>query len=191
MTILLLAGSPANPSRSTRLLHHIGEKLVLLGHGYAKLHVRDLPAQALLHGDHDHPEVRLALAQVAQAEAVVVATPVYKAAYSGVLKVFLDLLPQDGLAGKVTLPVATGGSQSHMLALDYGLRPVLSALGASHVLSSIYATEAQVAWSAGDGLTLDAPIARRVAEGVGQLSTALLARQASRVPEELAAERSA
>ena len=62
---------------------------------------------------------------------MVVSTPVYKAAYSGVLKVFLDLLPQFGLAGKVVLPLVTGGTASHVLAIDYALRPVLLALGAS------------------------------------------------------------
>jgi FMN reductase len=77
---------------------------------------------------------------------VVVATPVYKAAYSGILKAFLDLLPQFGLTNKLVLPLATGGSQSHMLALDYALRPVLSSLNPKHVLPSIYATEAQVTW---------------------------------------------
>ena len=51
MNILLLAGSPSTPSRSTRLLHHVGERLALLGHRYVKLHVRDLPAQALVHAD--------------------------------------------------------------------------------------------------------------------------------------------
>ena len=48
MTILLLAGSPSISSRSTRLLHHVGERLGLLGHRYSRLHVLDLPAQALL-----------------------------------------------------------------------------------------------------------------------------------------------
>ena len=54
-----------------------------------------------------------------------VATPVYKAAYSGLLKVLLDLLPQTALKEKTVLPLATGGSPHHMLALDYALRPVL------------------------------------------------------------------
>ena len=52
MNILLLAGSPSTPSRSTRLLHHVGERLALLGHRYVKLHVRDLPAQALVRADN-------------------------------------------------------------------------------------------------------------------------------------------
>jgi NAD(P)H-dependent FMN reductase len=109
MNILLLAGSPSMPSRSTRLLQHVGDKLALLGHRHAQLQVRDLPAQALLHADFTHPDILAAQAQLAQADAIVISTPVYKAAYSGILKAFLDLLPQDGLDGKLVLPLATGG----------------------------------------------------------------------------------
>lgn len=175
MTILLLAGSPSAPSRSTRLLNHVGDKLVRLGHRYARLEVRDLPGQAILRADWNDAEVKAALATVAEASAVVVATPVYKAAYSGILKAFLDLLPQFGLTDKLVLPLATGGSQSHMLALDYALRPVLSSLGPKHVLPSIYATEAQVTWDEQTGLTLDPVIEARVDEGVAQLSQSLQA----------------
>jgi FMN reductase len=173
MTILLLAGSPSAPSRSSRLLNHAGEKLALLGHRYSRIDVRDLPAEALLHADFGNAAIEAALLRVAEASAVVIATPVYKAAYSGVLKAFLDLLPQFGLTGKLVLPLATGGSQSHMLALDYALRPVLSSLNPRHVLPSIYATEAQVVWSEQGGLTLDATIVERVQEGVDQLSYGL------------------
>ncbi|KRB93013.1 NADPH-dependent FMN reductase [Noviherbaspirillum sp. Root189] len=181
MSILLLAGSPSIPSRSTRLLHHVGERLALLGHRYSKLHVLDLPAQAVLQADFSNPDIRIAKSQVEQADAVVIATPVYKAAYSGVLKAFLDLLPQDGLDGKLVLPIATGGSQSHMLALDYALRPVLSALAARHVLPSIYATEAQVAWTADKGLTVDPAIAERITEGIEHLSENLYALRRAKI----------
>lgn len=173
MTILLLAGSPSSPSRSTRLLHYAGERLALRGHRAHSLQVRDLPAVALLQADFGNAGLTAARALVAAADALVIATPVYKAAYSGVLKTFLDLLPQDGLKGKLVLPLATGGSQSHMLALDYALRPVLSALGAHHVLPSIYATDAQVLWTPAKGLALDADIARRIADGVDTLADAL------------------
>lgn len=179
MSILLLAGSPSIPSRSTRLLHHVGERLALLGHRYRELHVLDLPAQALLQADFSNTDIKQAQALVEQARAVVISTPVYKAAYSGVLKAFLDVLPQDGLGGKLVLPLATGGSQSHMLALDYALRPVLSALGAKQVLPSIYATDAQINWSAEKGLILDPFIAQRISDGVAHLSANL---QAMRAP---------
>jgi FMN reductase len=173
MNIVLLAGSPSAQSRSTRLLHHIGERLALLGLDPSVLQVRDLPAEALLHADFRNPALLAAQEQVKLADALVVATPIYQAAYSGVLKAFLDLLPQNSLAGKPVLPVAVGGSQSHMLALDYALRPVLAALGAPHVLPGIYATEAQVKWNAEPGLILDAAIAERISDGVRHLAACL------------------
>lgn len=51
---------------------------------------------------------------------MIIATPIYKAAYTGVLKVFLDLLPTNALAGKIILPIGTGATPAHLLALDYG-----------------------------------------------------------------------
>lgn len=118
MSVLLIGGSPAPQSGSARLLQHIGDRLTLLGHRSHRIHVRDLPAEALLHADFADAAIVRALALVHEADAVVIATPVYKASYTGILKAFLDLLPQGGLAGKLVLPLATGGSQSHMLALD-------------------------------------------------------------------------
>ncbi|MES2741215.1 MAG: NADPH-dependent FMN reductase [Pseudomonadota bacterium] len=174
MTIILLGGSPALASSSSRLLLHVGERLALRGHRHTALQVRDLPARALLHADHADAAIARALTAIAAADAIVIATPIYKASYTGLLKAFLDLLPQDGLAGKLVLPLATGGGQSHMLALDYALRPVLHALAARHVLSSIYATSEQLDWN-GQRLTLNPAIEARVAAGIDDLSHALLA----------------
>jgi FMN reductase len=179
MSILLLAGSPTSPSRSTRLLQFIGDQLALHDHPVHAVHVRALPAEALLHADFNDVQIRAARARVADAAAIVIGTPVYKASYSGVLKAFLDLLPQDGLQGKVILPLATGGSQSHMLALDYALRPVLAALGAELVLPSIYATDSQLAWSAESGLAIDLAIRARIDAGVEQLAACMPSAQAS------------
>ena len=173
MTILLLAGSPSAPSRSTRLLHYAGERLAFLGHRTDHLKVRDLPATALLQADFGNAGLAAAQALVADADALVIATPVYKAAYSGVLKAFLDLLPQDGLKGKLVLPLATGGSQSHMLALDYALRPVLASLAPRQILPSIYATSEQLPWRPEHGLVPAAAIAPRIDAGIEQLIHAL------------------
>ena len=75
---------------------------------------------------------------------MLISTPVYKASFAGGLKAVLDLLDEKALAGKVVLPIATGGSPAHLLALEYGLKPVLSALGARHILAGVYATDKQV-----------------------------------------------
>ena len=105
----------------------------------------------------------------AGADIVVVATPVYKAAYSGVLKVFLDLLPQTALKGKTVLPLATGGSPHHMLALDYALRPVLQSLGAKDILPGIYATDSQVVVNPEGGYHVTDEIGERLDEAVNTL----------------------
>lgn len=173
MSVLLLGGSPSLQSSSSRLLHYIGDRLALRGHRPARLEVRDLPAEAMLRADTTHAELAQALGLVRNAAVIVVATPVYKAAYTGLLKAFLDLLPQDGLAGKAVLPIATGGSQSHMLVLDYALRPVLASLSARFILPGIYATSEQVSWHSEYGLALAAPIAARVALGIEQLNEQL------------------
>lgn len=132
--ILTVSGSPSPVSRSTTLLRHVADDLARHGHDTAHLSVRDLPANALLHADFAHPDIVASLDLVAEAEGVVIATPVYKAAYTGILKAWLDLLPQYALADKAVLPLATGGSLAHALALDYGLRPVLSSMGARHIV---------------------------------------------------------
>ena len=175
MSILLLGGSPSASSSGTRLLQHIGDRLAAQGHRCTRLEVRDLPPQALLHANYTDPDIVRAARLVADAHAIVIATPVYKASYTGILKAFLDLLPQDGLDGKLVLPLATGGSQSHMLVLDYALRPVLASLSARCTLPGIYATSDQLPWSAESGLEPTAPIAARIARGVAQLSSELAA----------------
>jgi len=145
MSIVAISGSPSAGSRSARLLRHALERLSdeVPRH---EITVRDLPPAALLRGDVDDPAIRRAIAQLASAPLVLVATPIYKAAYSGLLKAFLDLLPEDALRLKSVLPLGTGGSPAHLLALEYALKPVLGALGARHVLDPVYVADAQ--WTA-------------------------------------------
>ena len=103
MSVLLIAGSPSERSRSAALLDAVSQRLGRRGTLVERLLIRDLSPQALLLADAAHRSVSAAVDQVARARAIVVATPVYKAAYSGVLKVFLDLLPQSALKGKTIL----------------------------------------------------------------------------------------
>ncbi|MBT0570181.1 NADPH-dependent FMN reductase [Curvibacter sp. CHRR-16] len=173
MSVLLIAGSPSERSRTAALLEAAGQALQTRGVQVDRLRIRDLSPQALLLADFGHPSISRALGEVAQADVVVVATPVYKAAYSGVLKAFLDLLPQDGLKNKVVLPLATGGSPHHMLALDYALRPVLQSLAARHILPGIYASDSQVALEE-NGYHISADIRRRLDEAVDTLLTETL-----------------
>lgn len=145
MSIVSISGSPSQRSRSAWLLQLAQSRLTDDENVARFIAVRDLPAGALLAADAGAPPIRAAIDAIAQAELVIVATPIYKAAYSGLLKAFLDLLPQDALRGKTVLPLATGGSLAHLLALDYALKPVLAALGARDILDGVFATDAQLA----------------------------------------------
>lgn len=144
MHITSLSASPSERSRSAWLTQFALARLEGRGTQHDDILVRRLPAAALLAADLGDPAIAAAVQAVEQADLVIVGTPIYKAAYSGLLKVFLDLLPPDALRDKLVLPLATGGSPAHLLALDYALKPVLSALGARHVLDGVFATDAQL-----------------------------------------------
>ena len=86
-----------------------------------------------------------ALRTVAQARLLVVATPVYKASYTGLLKSFLDLYGPDGLAGVVAVPLVISGNPAHALVGEVHLRPLLVELGATVPTRSLTVTEADLA----------------------------------------------
>ena len=163
--VVTLTGSPSATSRTLQLNEHVRKLLVRDGFEVASLNVRDLPAEDLLFARTDSPRLKEALDLIARADGVVVATPVYKASYTGVLKVFLDLLPQGGLAKKVVLPLATGGTLAHVLALDYALRPVLSTLGAQHVVSGLFLLDKQLERNEDQSLRIE-PEAQQKLESV-------------------------
>lgn len=158
LDVVMIAGSPTPNSRSSAVL--IGMRTVLEEHNVRTgvITVRDLPAEDLVLGRVDSPAIQNARMLVHHAAAVVIATPIYQASYSGVLKVFLDALPQTALRGKVVLPIATGGSLAHCLALDYALHPVLAAMGATTVLHGVYVLDNQI--QRNNGHTLFDPLAQ-------------------------------
>ena len=101
-----------------------------------------LPAEALL-GRGTAAAVTAAIDATTRARIVVAGTPVYRATYSGLLKIFFDLLPQDSLIGKVGVPLVTGHAAAHSLAVDHGMRPLFASLGATVVAGGVYATSEQ------------------------------------------------
>lgn len=145
MSTLVISGSPSSTSRTARLAALVAERLAAQGLQAELLDLRALPAQSLLAADFAAPEIEAALGKVARARGVVFATPVYKAAYSGLLKAFIDILPQFGLRDKVVLPLVTGGSIAHVLAIDYALRPVLSSLDPLHIVAGLFVLDKHIA----------------------------------------------
>lgn len=142
-SVVGLSGSPGQVSRSRTLLELALTALEKQGAAPSRLiDLAQLPSDGLL-GRRQSTEVTEAIQNVLDAGLLVVSTPIYRATYSGLLKVFFDLLPQDALAGKVAIPIATGGGAAHLLAVDHGLRPLLASVGALVVATGVYGTDAQ------------------------------------------------
>ena len=172
-TVLVLTGSPSHASRTAALARHVADELQIDGHDVRVVDLRTLPADALLAADASHPQIRAVVDAVLAADGLVVATPIYKAAYSGLLKVFLDLLPQRALSGKVVLPLATGGTLAHVLAIDYALRPVLVSLGAQHVSTGRFILDQHVDKTPGAPAVVDEETLRCLARTADAFGFAL------------------
>ncbi|SDP33821.1 FMN reductase [Streptomyces sp. cf386] len=172
-TVLSVSGSPSATSRTARLLRHLDDRLAAQGHEVIPFDVRTLPPEALLHAQFNHPAIVEATELVERADGIVIGTPVYKAAYSGLLKSLLDLLPQYALAGKTVLPLATGGSTAHVLAIDYALRPVLNSMGPSHITPGWFTLDKDISVGDDGTLTVAPGAAEALAHVTDQFSLAL------------------
>jgi FMN reductase len=107
------------------------------------------------------PTLAAALRAVAEADALIVVTPVFSASYSGLFKSFFDVLEKDALAGTPVLIGATGGSARHSLVLEHAMRPLFAYLRAVVVPTAVYAASED--WGA-DGL------AERIERAAGELA---------------------
>jgi len=174
---LIITGSPSGSSRTLRFAHTLSDHLGKHGLDSSLLDLRSLPAEDLLHARADAPAIRQATDQLAAARGVIVVTPVYKAAYSGLLKTFLDLLPQFGLRDKVVLPLAMGGTIAHVLSIDYALRPVLNSLDPLHIVPGLFLLDKQVVVHEDGRLEIDADLTTKL-DAITATFAAALARAA-------------
>lgn len=175
--IVLVSGSPSATSRSVAVLKDAQTQLETLGLRTTFISVRDFPAEDLVLARYDSPVFNDAKASIEQAAGIIISTPIYKASYTGTLKTFLDILPQYALRGKTLLPLATGGTLAHLLAVDYSLKPVLAVLGATEILQGVYSTDAQIRVSPDQPLDLDDELRQRLTQAVTQLAACVLARR--------------
>ena len=170
---LIITSSPSASSRSRRFAEVLTERLSTLGLDSSLLDLRTLPAEPLLHANTGALEIAHALGRLAAASGVVITTPVYKAAYSGLLKTFLDLVPQFGLRDKVVAPFAVGGTLAHVLSIDYGLRPVLSSLDPLHVVAGLFVLDKQILLDAENRVSLEPDLSPKVDAALASFATGL------------------
>ncbi len=170
MRIAVVTGNPKPASRTYGVALAVADALAAGEPEDLPSHlVIDLAEHASSLFDWSDAELTRLTAEVAAADIAIFASPTYKAAYTGMLKAFLDRYGSNGLAGTVAVPVMTGGWPGHLLAVEVHLRPVLVELGATVPARGLYVTEPEFA-------NLDAAVAKWAEAAVPLIRRALAPR---------------
>lgn len=141
---VIINGGNTRNSRLTGVQQKVEEFFQREKITFQSIYVHELPAEDLITANFKSVVIQHANQQVDEAKIIVLLTPIYKASYTGILKTYLDLLPQKALERKIIVPLAVGGSIAHLLAIEYALKPVLSVLGATEILNTVYLVDKQI-----------------------------------------------
>lgn len=171
--VTIIAGSPSENTRLNGILYGVQNLLNKVGITPEIINVRELPPEDLIYAKFDSEEIKKANKKVVHSDLLVILTPVYKASFSGVLKTYLDLLPQNSLEGKTILPIAIGGTFGHLLMVDYALKPVLTALGATHLLKGAFILDNQIRELGNNRYELDSEARNRLVSSFNTIGTLL------------------
>lgn len=150
LKLLAINGSLTPPPARTRTILDVAVAAAQHADPSVEAQVLELRDYDLEFCDGRNPDqynaaTRDALALVAAADAYLIASPVYRASYTGALKNFFDLVPNDPqgadpLRGKAVGLLATGGSDHHYLVIEHQLRPLFGFFGAQTLGRAVYAS---------------------------------------------------
>ncbi|MEU7633559.1 FMN reductase [Nocardia sp. NPDC049220] len=178
MTRVAVVSAGLSEPSSTRLL---ADRLAAAADRALSSHGRDVTFDVIEMRSHAHDltnslltgfaagGLRETINGVATADGLIAVTPIFNASFSGLFKLFFDVLETDSLAGMPVLIGATGGSARHSLALEHAVRPMFSYLRAMVVPTSVYAAAEDWASSEADGLNVR--IDRAAAEFAATVTT--------------------
>jgi FMN reductase len=137
MRIAVVCGNPRPKSRTLEAALFVAERLTGQPADVV-LDLVDIGPHLLGWGD---PVGTEAVQSVQACDVAVFASPTYKGAYTGLLKLFLDQIPTDGLNGVIAFPLMLGAALGHAMAPDLLLKPVLVELGAACPARGLYLLE--------------------------------------------------
>lgn len=132
-SVAIIAGGNKIQSRLTAVVDYAEQYLNDVGIETDIIHVHQLDAEALITADFSNDSINETHKKIENADGIIIVSPVFKAAYSGIVKTYLDLLPRGAFTGKTVLPLALGGTFAHVLAIQYSLDPVIKELGADTI----------------------------------------------------------
>ena len=139
-------------------------------------HAQDLVSHLLT--GFPSPKLQGAIDAVLAADGLIAVTPIFSASYSGLFKLFFDVIDRSGLAGTPTLLGATGGTPRHSLAIEHAMRPLFAYLGAATTRPGVYA--AADSWGAA-GVPAEGGLAARTDLAPTELAAAIRARPPVRI----------
>ncbi len=87
------------------------------------------------------PEAQSNVQRLLSADALIVASPIYKASYTGLFKHLIDLLDPTSLKRKPILIAATGGGEKHALAVEHQLRPLFAFFEARVLSTAVHVSD--------------------------------------------------
>jgi FMN reductase len=167
--VVALSGSLRRPSRTRTLVEAVGAE-VARSRPIA-LRVADLvDAGPGLGAALSRNELSGAAAElvgaIEGADALIVGSPVYKGAYTGLFKHLFDLIEPEALAGKAVVLTATGGGPRHTLVVEHSLRPLFGFFTALTVPTAVYASDQDFL----DGCLVNAGVIGRLGDAARQLA---------------------
>jgi FMN reductase len=144
LSVASVVGNPRPESRTHGLARTLAAEIGRVLDSAAVMEI-DLAAFGPRVLDPTDGPVTAAVEVVLSADVLVVASPTYKATYSGLVKAFLDRLGTGSLAGTAAVPVLLGGAPDHRLAIDVHFTPLLVELGAAVPARGLFVLESEVA----------------------------------------------
>jgi FMN reductase len=161
MTVGVLVGNPKPQSRTLAAATRVASELNGADADVI-VDVVELGAGLL---SWDDAGVAEAVAAVRSVDLLVVASPTYKASFTGLLKLFLDQLPGGALDGIIAVPLMLGAGPGHALAAGVHLAPVLTELGATVATKPLFLIDSN--WQGSDTLADWLPPARALLTRLG------------------------
>ncbi|MBJ2149552.1 NAD(P)H-dependent oxidoreductase [Paracoccus sp. IB05] len=168
--IVGLAGNITAPSKTRAL---VGQALDLAGAG---LHARTTLFDIADFGedlgrarraDDLSPQARQNLDTLLNADALIVATPIYKGSYPGLFKHLIDLIDPAALLRKPVLIAATGGGEKHALAVEHQLRPLFAFFEARVLSTAVHVSDRDFS----EGQLVSDPALNRLARAIDEFTT--------------------
>jgi FMN reductase len=139
MTVGILVGNPKARSRTYAAAQYVAAELA----GEPPQVVIDLADLGTCLLEPGAVEVDEVIEQIRSVDLLIVASPTYKATYTGLLKLFADRLPPDALRDTVAIALMLGAGPAHALAPQLLLTPLLVELGASTPAAGLYLIDAE------------------------------------------------